>query len=242
MPLLPYDTAMSETDIMSVMFYPGDNEFDRKQRRAMQARVRQKALGPFIADGGKGLSFDWTASIIQHAEDPARLDERKKLGQLMGQTMLVLHALHHQAPELISWNRAINVTEALLAGQRLPHSKRTLQKAKSVLEPAAHLWGAFASRGNRIRAIPDVGYTASIDFRYFLWEAEQLRWFGMGRPPANEPKRRLFNDAGWHMPEDWRPPEKQLGWPDEAGAIRVSEIPDAVLADERAAGWPTRSR
>lgn len=241
MPILPYDTKMPETDIRAVMLFPGSDHFDQTQRRALQARFRQKAVRQFYDAGGTDVPSDLTEFIIRYADEPDQLETCRDQGLLIGEMVSVLFGLYHHAPQLMSWNRAISIVETGLAGQEIAHSKGTLKKAKKKMMPVAHLWGACALRHRRLRAFPDVGYSAAIDHQFFLAEAEQLRWFGMGTAPANEPKRRLFDDAGWHMPVDWNPPDKLPDWPDEAGMLNVPTLSDAALADQRPAGWPKAS-
>ena len=103
----------------------------------------------------------------------------------------------------------------------------------------AHLWGAWCIREGRFSPRPDIGYDGYADFQSFLTEAEILRQWGQSwRHPRDKAEPPLPAEV-WRVPEDWRPPIRQPGWP-ATGMIPYLTLPEELLATLKPAGRPRK--
>lgn len=130
-------------------------------------------------------------------------------------------------------------------------SETYLKGLLAEFETVLHLWAALHLRRGFHEDL-SVGYTKNIDFQYFLHEAEILRYYGRrwAKPvfentqnsthpaPEGEP---IIPDDAWRVPDDWRPPERQAGWPRHAGEIPFEILQELPIPAKKPVGRPKKT-
>lgn len=222
------------------MLYPGTGEQDRRKARAFASHYLAEPVRQFL-DAGGTLSNAALGDIL--TAGGARLDDlddRWWAATATGQMFKTYFALSKTMPDLASWNNAGRLAEVIAAREKQSGSRSALWDALRRFKAAAHLWGAWCIREGKFSASPEVGYELWDDFQCFLAEAEILRKWGQSwRAPRGKSEPPLPAEV-WHVPRDWRPPERKPGWPMK-GMIPKLTIPDELLAKLRKAGRPRKS-
>ena len=243
MPILPLDHPEPLMATIAVMHYPGADESDRSRARALTARLLAGPLREFHAAGFK-LEYEQLAEIAAGAGEPLDdLEDRHFGGTAIGEVLNVLFALHNTDPVLASWENAIRITRVHAREHEVAASRSLLLKHRQRFHAVAHLWAALSLRENRWTTDEGCGYEGINDFAYFLEEAETLRRWGQNwRHPREGSEPPLPKDV-WRVPEGWRPPERQPGWPTRPGRIPMVYIEEDVLrqAKIRRPGRPKKS-
>ena len=238
MPDLPLDHPEPFAATLGVMLYPGLDDLDRRKAKAFSAHYLAKPIQRLYEAGG-ALS---TESLVQIVMDSGeRLDDVDKRwwgGTATGQIFKTLYALHNTDEALASWSNAIKIAGRVAAKQNVSGARSALWQERSRYLTVAHFWAAYCLREGRFSANPAVGYDLSIDFQFFLTEAEILRQWGQTwRPKRSKAKPPLPPDV-WRTPENWRPPTRKPGWPDTAGRVPAVTVPPDLLSDLMPAGRP----
>jgi hypothetical protein len=233
MPTLPIFYGVPNLSLRAVMIFPND-------LAKAKALVGWKlAGGPLGAFGARG-HFLPAAEIVDIAADAALFsdysDEAKQnewKGSAVGSVVTTLWVLIHQETKRASLERAIQRAEKLGIEHGCRTSKSSLRAYLREFSPVLHLWGAWQLRKCRWFVDNAVGYTASIDARFFV--AESLLFLRMLREWS---ERRAFpedilSSAKFIGGMNWMPPEHVGGWP-ETGRLYPVLVPEWYDAAERA--------
>lgn len=226
---LPLDHPEPFAATLGVMLYPGQDDDSEKEARAYAAQYLAEPLRSFHEDGHR-LAYEDLTRIASDSGWP--LDDIKQRwwdGLSTGETFKVLFALAHTDPTLASWGNATKVVKAIAKKSKVHGSRSSLYDARSRYASVAHLWGAFCIREREFKPYPETGYDYLDDFQYFLAEAEILRWWGQSSRPDRDKAEPRLPEETWCVPEGWKPPERQDGWP-PTGRIHVLTIPADLLA------------
>src|SRR5262249_54488054 len=127
------------------------------------------------------------------------------------------------------------------AGEGHRVRRTTFRADLSEMRAVLHLWGAFALRGYRFLADPNVGYDGLDDLAAFMSEAMALRQqLCQWRDGRNKPDTLLAGDAfgPWI---GWQPREPRTGWPDTGRLPAVSLPPGVRVPVRRPPGRPRKT-
>ena len=237
--VLPLDHPEPFAAALGTMLYPGEDESDRRRAKAFAAHYLAEPIRRFH-DSGHTLSYESLARIAMDGGE--RLDDlgdRWRGGAVTGELFKTFFALWNTNASLASWNNAIKIATHVAARNRVRSARSVQWRERSRFLSVAHLWGAWSIRERQFLPRPETGYSRCADFQCFLTEAEILRdWGQTWRPPRNKGEPPLPAEV-WRVPEDWRPPARQLGWP-MTGMIPDLILPDELLAMVRPAGRPRK--
>lgn len=238
MPTLPLDHPEPFAATIGVMLYPGTDEDDCRK-----AFAAQWIAEPFrcFHEAGHRLSYDALARIVMDTGAPlSDLDDRWQGGTAVGNLFKALYILAKNDPALASWENAIRIYEVSAQRAGSTGARTALYQERRRFRSVAHLWGAWSIREGRFEARPEFGYDGWADFQCFLTEAEILRDFGQNwRPPRAKGRPPLPPDV-WHVPSHWKPPPRQLGWPN-TGMIPDLKLPDHLMAGLKPPGRPRKA-
>ncbi len=239
MPDLPLDHPEPFAATLGIMLYPGEEESDRRKAKAFAAHYLAEPIRRLHEAGGT-LSYDSMARIAtESGEGLDDLDKRWWRGTATGELFKTLFALSNTNASLASWNNAAKVARHIAGRSRVRSGRTVLWDARSQFLSVAHLWGAWCIREGQFLPRPEVGYDGYADFQSFLAEAEILRRWGQSwRPPRSKAEPPLPAEV-WHVPEDWRPPVRQSGWP-ATGVIPHLTLPEELLTILKPAGRPRK--
>jgi hypothetical protein len=235
MPILPLDHPEPFAATLGVMMYPGVDGADPLKARTFAAQYLSVPLQRFH-DAGNVLPYEQLLRIATGAGAPLDdLKKRNQPGRVMGEMLNTFLALTNTAPALASWSNAGRIVEKTVHAS----ARTTRFNARSAFISVAHLWAAWSIRDGRFMEYPDVGYSGYDDFQSFLAEAESLRdWGQKWRAPRAKSEPVLPPDV-WRVPDDWKPPERQPGWP-RTGAIPFLEVRPELLDGIKPQGRPKR--
>jgi hypothetical protein len=113
-----------------------------------------------------------------------------------------------------------------------------LSKFSSVL----HLLGAWDMRGRRFIVDSAVGYTATVDAKFFVAEAQVLlrklrEWSSTRR--TSTPEGSYLSADKFQGGPDWIPPEYMEAWP-RTGRLRRQALPEENIPVRRSPGRPRK--
>lgn len=243
MPILPLDHLEPFAATLGVMLYPGSDPSDQRRARAFAARFLSEPMRRF-GDAGHSLPAEALLQLLRdaggafgEAESLDDVDARWWAGTATGEMTKAYFILADTEPERASWNNAARLAEDAAARDDRPRSRNELWAAKREFLPVAHLWGAWMIRGGCFGSDDGVGYDGWTDFQFFLAEAESLRYWGQNWRPRRDKAEPPLPAEVWTVPDDWRPPERQPGWP-MTGVIPPMSFPAGLLEGLRPAGRP----
>jgi hypothetical protein len=237
MPILPIDSLEPFAATLGVMLYPGLTSEDPDKARTFAARWLAEPIKRARA-AGHHVSYETLYQVVIDAgRSLPDLKERWQDATATGELFKMLWALYNTDRSRTSWNSAIAIAEAA-AGRR--RGSRTMYwNAKRQFLSVAHLWGAWSIREGRFASQLHVGYDGYADFQALLAEAEVLRDFGQYVRPAPAHSSPFLPADVWQVPDDWKPPARQAGWPD-IGSVPILTIPEHFMAGLRRAGRPRK--
>jgi hypothetical protein len=237
MPILPLDHPEPLAATLGIMLYPGVDEPERKRARAYAAQFLAEPLRQFHGAGGS-LTYEELARLYADAGVPLDdVEVRWRDGTAAGELFKALYALARTDPTLASWEKAAKLIRENAAKQDASASRSLLLDIRRRYRSVMHLWAAWCIRGREIRSDPEVGYEGWHDFQFFLAEAETLlAWGRCWRPKRAKAEPPLSADA-WRVPEGWKPPTPQPGWP-RTGGIPDLTLPADLLRGLRGPGRP----
>jgi hypothetical protein len=239
MPILPLDHVEPFAATLGVMLYPGTEADDPQKARAFVSWWLAKPLSRYHQAGHR-LPYE---ALMQIAVDGgvslSDLDDRFRGGTATGEVLTVLWALFNTDRELASWSNAIKIAQPIAQNNRSEGSRTYQWGAKSRFRSSAHLWAAWCIREGRFGDRPDVGYDGYDDFQSFLAEAEILREWGQTWLPPRKNSWPFLPSDVWRVPETWRLPERQAGWP-KTGMIPKLKVPDDTISKLKPAGRPRK--
>ncbi|MEM6414541.1 MAG: hypothetical protein AAF720_07780 [Pseudomonadota bacterium] len=231
MPILHIDHIEPFAAILGVMLYPEITGEDPKKARAFTSQYLAQPLKEYRSSGDE-LSKQALFEIETCSDYPLTdIDKRWWYAQMASEQFKIYFALYHTDEALAPWGNATKILESQLAKNRLKGLETTIKSAQRQFSRIAHLWAAFSLREWKFSTLPDTSYGAAMSFLFFLFEAEKLRdWEQHRRLIADKSKPPLGDDV-WRMPPGWRPPEKELGWPDAAGELPIVKLSKEQNAD-----------
>ncbi len=239
MPVLPLDHLEPFAATLGIMLYPGEDEPDRRKARAFAAHYLAEPICRLHEAGGT-LSYE---SLVRIATDGGeRLDDLEKRwwgGTATGELFKTFFALANTNEALASWNHAAEIAELIARRSKARGARSVLWRDKSRFLSVAHLWGAWCIREGLFSPRPEIGYDGHDDFQSFLTEAEILRRWGQTWLPRRDKAEPPLPAEVWRVPEDWRPPMRQPGWP-ATGMIPDLTLPEELLATLKTAGRPRK--
>ena len=210
------------------MLYPGADEADRRKAEAYASQYLAEPIRRLHHAGGT-LSYEALVRIATGSGQPLTdINARWWGGLATGEAFKTLFALANTDPGLASWSNAVTIAEKI-AGRR-SGARTSLYQAKRRFWSAAHLWGAWSIRGRQFVEYPEVGYDRSVDFQWFLAEAEVLRKWGQAWKPLRRNSEPPLPRDVWQVPEDWEPPPRDPAWP-KTGVIPYLTISEELLAE-----------
>jgi hypothetical protein len=191
------------TSVRAAMIFPNDVE---KGRIFVAWFLSQGPLRKLHTDGHQ-ISPEWHLDVTKDAGEFWRVrDEVGKnemQGAAVGEIIQSLWALICSHRAVASIGGAIEVVESLVAKNGPRSDRSTFREHLSALQPVLHLWGAWAIRRRKWIEDASQGYTARLDVRAFITEAEALReqlllWNGARTNPSSLlQKDFLCPYAGW---------------------------------------------
>ena len=235
--ILPLSHPEPFAAVLGVMLHPLEEE--QPKARAYASQYLAAPLKAFHQRGGE-LPYADLKRIAEGAGQPLTdLEKRWYQATAAGQILKTYFGLCNTAPGLATLTNVIKIVKRV-AGQHCKSGSRSnLHDCWSRYRSVAHLWGAWVLRDRRFMEKPEVGYDYATDFQAFLLESEGLRHWGEkwthSRAKAAPPLER----DNWRVPEDWRPPQWQEGWPD-TGKIMKYTILDEHMPGLRPAGRPRK--
>ncbi|MCH7839721.1 MAG: hypothetical protein IID38_05745, partial [Planctomycetes bacterium] len=224
---------------LGIMLYPGEDDPDRRKARAFAAHYLAEPIRRLHEAGGT-LSYK---SLVRIATDGGeRLDDLEKRwwrGTATGELFKTFFALAKMNETLATWSNAIKIAKHIATRDKVSGARSALWRDRSRFISVAHLWGAWCIREGRFSPRPDIGYDGYADFQSFLTEAEILRQWGQSWRHLRDKAKPPLPAEVWRVPEDWRPPIRQPGWP-ATGMIPDLTLPEELLATLKPAGRPRK--
>lgn len=241
MPILPLDHPEPFSATLGTMLYPAMGETDPPKARAFAAQWLGEPLRRFHESDHR-LTYDALMRIMVDAGHPLLdLNERWEGGLATGDLFKTLYLLAKNNAALASWENAVKIYEVSAKRVGSKGSRTILLQARDRFQSVAHLWGAWSIREGQFVQHPEVGYDGYADFQSFLTEAEILRDFGQRWLPQRARSRPPLPPDVWRVPDGWKPPLRQPGWP-KTGMVPDLTLPEALLASLRPTGRPRKRR
>jgi hypothetical protein len=240
---LPLDHFEPFAATLGIMLYPELDEAGQRKARAATTKWLAEPLRRFYKDGHTVSNDKLFRIAVGAGESLNDLDDRCWGGTASGELVKAMWALFNTECSLASWNNAIRIAEQVAAREQKPGSRSKQWAARKTFLSVAHLWGAWSLRKGEFKQHPEVGYDGWTDFQFFLAEAEILRdWLQTWRPSRKKAEPLILKSLDmWRVPDGWRPPESQSGWP-QTGRIPRPTLPEELLASLRPAGRPHKIR
>lgn len=236
MPILPLTHPEPLAATLGVMHYPGEDEESKSRARAYAAQFLATPLRWFH-EAGYSLPYQDLLRIASDAGTPLDdIEDRSKEGIATGEIFKTLCALAQTDASLASWGNATKLYKTVTTKHRVSGSRSAFYAARSRYLAVAHLWGALCIRDRRFDSRPDVGYEGWHDFQFFLAEAETLRRWGQSWRPRRAKAKPPLPEHVWRVPDGWKPPQVQPGWPTREGRIPAMTIPRDLLDQLRRPG------
>lgn len=243
MPILPLDHLEPFAATIGVMLYPGLARAEHRKAKACAAKIVSYASWRYgVAEANERLSREhiWRLNLEIIGAETRDVDERLFRGSIAGELLKAYFVLSEQNPAVASWENAIRIMERTTARDQARGSRTLCREALRDFKSVAHLWAAWTLRDRQFITDHTTGYDGWTDFQFLLAEAEILRdWGQHWRPPRAKAPTPLPEDV-WRVPEAWRPPDRQPGWP-MTGAIPCMTLPGTLIAGLRPAGRPRAS-
>jgi len=240
MPDLPLNHPEQFAATLGVMLYPGMGASDQRKARAFTAQYLARPIENAVKAGHNVPRETLLRVVVDGGEPLEDIQRRWNWGLAIGEVFMTVFALSFSHPRLASWNNAIEIYVKAAARAKRAGSHTALKETKRHYQTVAHLWAAWVIREGEFKPKPEIGYDGFADFQSFLTEAEILRDWGQNwHAPRAKSKPFLPADV-WRVPEDWRPPDRQPGWP-QTGWIPWILIPDDLTADLKTAGRPRKT-
>ena len=238
MPILPLSHPEPFAAVLGVMLHP--REKDQAKAEAFAFQYLGVPLEEFHRRGGELPRSD-LKRIAESGRLLTDLDSEKRWYQATaaGQILKTYFGLCNTDPGLATLENAIKIAERVAGQHGKSGSRSSLQDCWSQYRSVAHLWGAWVLRDRRFMEKPEAGYDYATDFQAFLQESEDLRYWGETWTHSRAKAEPPLQGDNWRVPEDWRAPQRQEGWPD-TGKIAMYQIPDEYMSELKPAGRPRK--
>lgn len=228
MPVLPLSHPEPFAATLGVMLYPGTDEADQRKAKAFAAHYLAEPVRRFLAAGHKLSEEALVALFTDGGEVLDDLPQRWEGGLWTGELMKARFALYCMDEKLSSWENAYVVMANALGTK--PGSRSKFAEVKRRFITVGHLWAAWSLREGKFETRAEAGYDGYADFQAFLLEAENFLHWGQTSSLGVAKREPPLPAEAWRVPDDWRPPVWQEGWPDTGG------LPHLTLRDDLLSG------